>query len=233
MVRNNTWKCMPTLCKKMHMDSCMRAYSTVQQLLCHGGYCELILSLARTSCRMLFTARPTARFLAALRDVVRSRNSSKSTLAHDAVATAVLHKHNPIIRVGAGLIQFVFKSHLRFATEATRNRNAFSPFSREFQYMCIFFAVSHGVACILEQVFWALVHMQTYTLNRCLLDIKVHVCDTLAAGCAYVYVHIYIYAHAYIHGYVCASMILLEVLRRRCCTLRVPNKTTTLLLYTQ
>ena len=90
MVRNNICKCMPTLSKKMHMDSCVRAYSTVQQLLCHGGYCELILSLARTSCRLLFTARPTARSLAALRDVVRSRNPSKSTLAHDAVATAVL-----------------------------------------------------------------------------------------------------------------------------------------------
>jgi len=25
---------------------------TVQQLLCHGSYCELILSLARTSCRL-------------------------------------------------------------------------------------------------------------------------------------------------------------------------------------
>jgi len=118
MVRNNTCKCMPTLCKKMHMDSCMRAYSSVQQLLCHGGYCELILSLARTSCRLLFTARPTTRSLAALRDVVRSRNPSKSTLAHDAVATAVLHKHHPIICVG----QFVYRSHLRSATEATRNR---------------------------------------------------------------------------------------------------------------
>jgi len=63
-----------------------------------------------------------------LRDVVRSRNPSKSTLAHDAVATAVLHKHHPIIRVGAGLIQFFYRSHLRLATEATRNRNAFSPF---------------------------------------------------------------------------------------------------------
>ena len=72
----HTCKYMPTLCKKMHMDSCMRAYSTVQQLLCHGGCCELILSLAR----LLFTARPTARSLAALRDVVRSRNPSKSTL---------------------------------------------------------------------------------------------------------------------------------------------------------
>ena len=120
---------MQTLCKKMHIDSCMRAYSTVQQLLCHGGYCELILSLARTSCRLLFTARPTARPLAGnpLRDV-RSRNPSESTLAHDAVGTAVLHKHHWIIRVGAGLIQFVYRSHLRLATEATRNRNAFWPF---------------------------------------------------------------------------------------------------------
>ena len=116
MVRNNSCKCMPTLCKKMHMDSCMRAYSTVQQLLCHGRYCELILSHARTSCRLSFTARPTARPLAGnpFRDVVRSRNPSKSTLAHDVVATAVLHKHHPIIHVGAGLIQFVHgsRSHL-------------------------------------------------------------------------------------------------------------------------
>jgi len=121
---------MPTLCKKMHMDSCMRAYSTVQQLLCHGGYCELILSLARTSCRLLLTARPTTRPLAGnpLHDVVRSRNPSKSTLAHEAVATAVLHKHHPIICVGVGLIQFVYWSHFRLATEATPNRNAFSPF---------------------------------------------------------------------------------------------------------
>jgi len=46
----------------------------------------------------------------------------------EGVATAVLHKHHSIIRVGAGLIQFVYRSHLRSATEATRNRNAFSPF---------------------------------------------------------------------------------------------------------
>ena len=103
-----------------------RVCAPIQQLLCHGGYCKLILSLARTSCRLLFTAHPTARPLASnsLRDV-RSRNPSKSTLAHDAVGTAALHKHHPIIRVGAGLIQFVYKSHLRLATEATRNRNAF------------------------------------------------------------------------------------------------------------
>jgi len=33
--------------------------------------------------------------------------------------------------------------------------------------------------------------------------------------CTYVYVHIYMYAHAYIYRYVCASMILLEAMRRR------------------
>ena len=92
--------------------------------------CELILSLARTSCRLMFTARPTACPLAGnpFHDVVRSRNLSKSTLAHDVVATAVLHKHHPIFRVRAGPIKFVYRSHLRLATEATRNRNAFSPF---------------------------------------------------------------------------------------------------------
>ena len=36
---------------------------------------------------------------------IRSRNPSKSTLAHDAVPAAVSHKHHLIIRVGAGLIQ--------------------------------------------------------------------------------------------------------------------------------
>jgi len=33
-------------------NSCMLACATVQQLPCHGSYCELILSLARTSCRL-------------------------------------------------------------------------------------------------------------------------------------------------------------------------------------
>jgi len=61
-------------------------------------------------------------------DAVRSRNPSKSTLAHDAVAAAVLHKHHPIICVGAGLIQFVYRSHSRLVTEFTRHRTAFSPF---------------------------------------------------------------------------------------------------------
>jgi len=65
-------------------------------------------------------------------DAVRSRNPSKSTLAHDAVAAAVLHKHYSIICVGAGLIQFLhgFHSHL---SRVTSSRNLFWPF---FQASC-------------------------------------------------------------------------------------------------
>ena len=46
--------------QKMHKHSCMRAYATVQKLLCHGSYCERILSLARASCRLRlsFAAHP-------------------------------------------------------------------------------------------------------------------------------------------------------------------------------
>jgi len=40
-------------------------------------------------------------------------------LAHDAVAAMVLHKYHPIIRVGAGLIQFVYGSHSRMAADLT------------------------------------------------------------------------------------------------------------------
>jgi len=44
----------------MHMHSCMRAFATVQKLLCHENYCELILSLAQASCRLSFADRPPA-----------------------------------------------------------------------------------------------------------------------------------------------------------------------------
>ena len=62
---------------------------------------------------------------------VRLRNPIKSTLAHDAVAAVVLHKHHLIIRVGAGLIQFVDGLHSRLAADLTLDKNLFSlPFSR-------------------------------------------------------------------------------------------------------
>ena len=38
----------------MHMHPYMRAYVTLQKILCHENYCELILSLARASCRLSF-----------------------------------------------------------------------------------------------------------------------------------------------------------------------------------
>ena len=117
---------------------CMRAYATVQQLLCHGSYCELILSLAQTSCRLSFPPallplrradRPPA---SPLPDAVCLKILSKSTLAQ-VVAAVVLHKHHPIIRVGAGLIQFVYASHSRMAADLTLDKNLFSqPFSRAF-----------------------------------------------------------------------------------------------------
>jgi len=48
----------------------------------------------------------------------------------------VLHKHHLIIRVGAGLIQFVYGSHLRLAADLTLDKNEFFlPFSRAF-YTC-------------------------------------------------------------------------------------------------
>jgi len=47
----NTWlNAYHTPCKKMHMHPYMR--DMVRNLLCHGNYCELILSLARASCRL-------------------------------------------------------------------------------------------------------------------------------------------------------------------------------------
>ena len=46
--------CICTYVYKYLHNSCMRICATVQQLPCHGSYCELILSLARTSCRLSF-----------------------------------------------------------------------------------------------------------------------------------------------------------------------------------
>ena len=52
----------------------------------------------------------------------RSTNLSKSMLAHDVVAAAVSHKRCSIIRIGAGLIQFVYGSHSRLSAELIYQR---------------------------------------------------------------------------------------------------------------
>jgi len=79
-------------------------------------------------------------------------------------------------------------------------------------YICaFFFAVS--VACTLELVFWAPVHVQVYTLYRCFFDINVHICDTLAAGCApmCICICLCVCMHMYMDTYV----VLLDMLRHR------------------
>ena len=104
--------CMCTYIYKYLHNSCMCTYATVQQLLWHGSYCELVWSLARTSCRLSF---PPA--LLPLRRVGRPPASPlfANTFKFKLAAAVVLYKHHPIIRVGAGLIQFVYGSHSRMA----------------------------------------------------------------------------------------------------------------------
>jgi hypothetical protein len=48
-------------------------------------------------------------------DAFHFKNPIKPTLARHAVAAAVLHKHPPIIRVGADLIHFVYGSRWHLA----------------------------------------------------------------------------------------------------------------------
>jgi len=88
--------------QKLHMHPCMRAYATVQKPLCHGNYCELSWDFCkpRAGCCL-----PHALLLSRRNqspDAARPKKMSKSTLAHDAVATVVSHTHHSIIRVGAG-----------------------------------------------------------------------------------------------------------------------------------
>jgi len=85
-----------------------------------------VLREHRTGCRLPPALLPARRNQ--LPDAVRSRIPSNSTLTCDVVAAVVLHKHHLITCVGAGLIQFVYRSHSRLAMEATRNKNPFSPF---------------------------------------------------------------------------------------------------------
>ena len=76
---------------------------------------SLVLHENRAGCRLRPALLPARRNQ--LSDAVRSRNPSKFTLAHDAVAHR--DKHHPITCVGAGLIQFVCRSQ----TEATLTAN--------------------------------------------------------------------------------------------------------------
>jgi len=86
-----SWKLLRT-----YLESCV---SIVQAAVCRSLLLSVLLS------------RPNA---------VRSRNRFKSALTHDAVAVAVLHMYHSIICVGAGLIQFVYGSHLCLTSSPTK-----------------------------------------------------------------------------------------------------------------
>ena len=116
---HNTCECMHTLRKN--------EYGLVHARLCNGAEASLPWKLLRTYLEsranivQAVVCRPLLLPLLLSRpnpspDAVRFKNPSTSTLAHDAVAAAVSHKHHLIIRVGAGLIQFVYGSHSRVAT---------------------------------------------------------------------------------------------------------------------
>ena len=107
-------KCMYTLRNKC---TCPRACAPMQR--CRSFFAmESIANLSeswvlhehRAGCRSLPVLLLSRRNQSP--DAFRSRNPSKSTLAHDSVATAVLHKHHSIICVGSGLIQLV--NNLKF-----------------------------------------------------------------------------------------------------------------------
>ena len=86
-------------------------------------------------------------------------------------------------------------------------------------YICVwvyiyvhFFAVS--VTCTL-QVFWALVHGRVSMLHRCVFTpTYTSTIHSLQVMHICVYVYMCVCMHAYAYGCVCASMILLDTLRR-------------------
>jgi len=119
--------------------SAKNAHGLVHARPCNGAEASLPWKLLRTyleSCASIVQAvvcRPLLPPLLLSRpnlspDAVRSRNPSKSTLAHDAVANAMSHKHHSIIRIGAGLIQFVYGLHSHLAADLIpKQRILFSP----------------------------------------------------------------------------------------------------------
>jgi len=128
----------------MHMHACIYiSPQLVHARLCNGAAASLPWKLLRTyleSCanivQVVVSTHPPAPSSSRQPSCwpvarhVRLRIPIKSTLAHDAVAAVELHKHHLIIRVGAGLIQFVYGSHSRLAADLTLDKNLFSlPFS--------------------------------------------------------------------------------------------------------
>jgi len=119
-----TRACAPMqLCRSFYA---MEAIANLSWVLCeHRAGCRLPLALAAPSA---VSDKPVARRCSLKKSVQIHASSWRDRRCGVA-------QHHPIICVGAGLIHFVYESHSHLATEGTRHRNAFSPFSRE---LCIF-----------------------------------------------------------------------------------------------
>jgi len=96
-----------------------------------------------------------------------------------------LHKHHLIIRVGAGLIQFVYGSHSRLAADLTLDKNLFSlpfsfftfpSFSRRFLHIYISI---HSYVKI-----WIFSFIYIYTYIHIYIDVSLSI---------YIYIYTYIY----------------------------------------
>jgi len=197
-------------------NSCIRACATVQQLPCHGSYYELILSLARTSCRLSFppallplrrAGRPSA---GPLTDLF----AKKSVQIHASSwrgRRCSVHEHHLIIRVGAGLIQFVYGSHSRMVANLTLDKNLF----------CCHFCGVYICKYIIIHIY---MHMHIYmyifkrihtNLHICIF-VYIYICNCMSKFifinmyiyiCMYihinVYIYIYVHLYIYIHIHVC------------------------------
>ena len=112
MVLNKTCECMQTLRKNayglVHVHLCKRC--SIFFVMEAIAILSWVLRKHHAGCRLppaLLPARPHPTPSVARRCSLK-KSVSKSTLAHDAVVAAVLHKYHPIMRVGAGHIQFVY-----------------------------------------------------------------------------------------------------------------------------
>jgi len=97
-----------------------------------------VLHEHRADCRFCPSSwafvEPAALLRARCQTLVRQRNPSKSTLTHVTVATT----HHPIIRVGAGLVQFVTLAHGR--GPHPRQKTIFAAIFTSF-FPCSFFSL--------------------------------------------------------------------------------------------
>jgi len=112
-----------------------------------------VLREHRAGCRLPPTVLLSRRKLSP--DAVRSRNLSKSRLAHDAVAAEVSHKHHSIIRVGAGLIQFVYGLTSKRGHGAHPSRKSiFATFLRKFPKTLL-----SNLGYLIIHTFWCFIDM--------------------------------------------------------------------------